>query len=184
VFAADVMADTTYAMTQVLDNPAGTAAGHQLSGRPAAGKTGTNGLVSGNFDAWFIGFTPQLSTAVWFGNADKQREVTENGAPMYGGMLPAQTWQDMMNAALAGKPVESFPPRANVGHTVNSAPPTTATSSASSTSSASPSKSASPTPSSTPLTLSPQPSPTTSPSTRPSSTRQATAGTAAPSPSG
>ena len=141
VFAADVMADTTYAMTQVIDNPAGTAAGHQLTGRPAAGKTGTNGGVTGNFDAWFIGFTPQLSTAVWYGNADKHKEVTENGAPMYGGMAPADTWQQMMNAALAGKRVETFPPPAHVGATINSAPPTTASPSPT----GSPSGSASPT---------------------------------------
>ena len=108
-FDADIMADTTYAMTKVLDCSAGgTACGSALSGRPAAGKTGTNGAKSGNKDAWFIGFTPQLATAVWYGNADRKAQVTENGAPVYGGMLPAQTWQAMMNAALVNQPVESF----------------------------------------------------------------------------
>ena len=68
VFPADVMADTTYAMTKVLDcSSGGTACGDALAGRPAAGKTGTNGVGADNFDAWFIGFTPQLSTAVWYG---------------------------------------------------------------------------------------------------------------------
>jgi membrane peptidoglycan carboxypeptidase len=166
VFPADVMADTTYAMTQVIDNPQGTAAGHQLTGgRPAAGKTGTNGLVSGNFDAWFIGFTPQLSTAVWYGNSDKHKEVTENGAPLYGGMLPASTWQEMMNTALTGKPVESFPPPAHVGGTINSAPPTTvAPSPTSGSASASPSGSPSSTPSTTPTVTPPTSVPPTSPS--------------------
>jgi membrane peptidoglycan carboxypeptidase len=140
VFQSDVMADTTYAMTQVLTN--GTAAGKELNGRPAAGKTGTNGERSGDKDAWFVGFTPQLSTAVWYGNADPQKFVTDNGAPLYGGGLPALTWQQMMNGALQGKPVESFPPAAHVGHAINPSP----SSSSSSTSSPSPSKSDTPTP--------------------------------------
>ena len=132
---ADVMADTTYAMTQVLKN--GTAAGKGLSGRPAAGKTGTNGERNGDRDAWFIGFTPQLSTAVWYGNADSNKFVTDNGAALYGGGLPALTWQQMMNAALAGEPVESFPPAAHVGTAINPSPTSTSTKS--------PSKSPSPT---------------------------------------
>src|SRR5204862_2486879 len=86
VFDADVMADTTYAMTKVLDcSTGGTACGKALTGRPSAGKTGTNGEQSGNKDAWFIGFTPQLSTAVWYGNHDRHAQVTHDGAPLYGG---------------------------------------------------------------------------------------------------
>jgi membrane peptidoglycan carboxypeptidase len=134
VFPADVMADTTYAMTQVLTN--GTAAGKELSGRPAAGKTGTNGERSGNKDAWFIGFTPQLSTAVWYGNANRNHLVTDNGAPLYGGGLPALTWQQMMNASLEGKPVQGFPPAAHVGQAINPSPtasPSSPTTSPSST---------------------------------------------------
>ena len=132
VFDSGVMADTTYAMTKVLDcSSGGTACGKALTGRPAAGKTGTNGERTGNKDAWFIGFTPQLSTAVWYGNADRAKQVTENGAPVYGGMLPAQTWQAMMNAALSGQPVEAFPPPANVGTAQGNAtlPPTPSTTS-------------------------------------------------------
>jgi membrane peptidoglycan carboxypeptidase len=124
VFPEDVMADTTYAMTKVLDcGSGGTACGHALDGRPAAGKTGTNGDEDGNHDAWFIGFTPQLSTAVWFGNADRAKPVTADGAQLYGGMLPASTWQQMMNAALAGKEVLAFPPPAHVGSNEGSASP-------------------------------------------------------------
>src|SRR3954465_1939563 len=74
VFDADVMADTTYAMTKVLDCASGgTACGKALTGRPSAGKTGTNGARLGNLDAWFVGFTPQLSTAVWYGNHDRKK---------------------------------------------------------------------------------------------------------------
>src|SRR3954454_15596259 len=154
VFDADVMADTTYAMTKVLDcSFQGTACGKTLAGRPAAGKTGTNGEVSGNKDAWFIGFTPQLSTAVWYGNHDRHAQVTHNGAPLYGGDLPAAAWQEMMNAALAGAPVVPFPPPAHVGTKQGNATPTvTATSTPSSS-----------TPTPTPSATTPVPPPPTSP---------------------
>jgi penicillin-binding protein 1A len=62
-------------------------------GRPAAGKTGT----SQNWrDAWFVGFTPDLLTAVWVGN--------DNGAPMNkvtGGEIPARIWRRFMSVAEA-----------------------------------------------------------------------------------
>jgi membrane peptidoglycan carboxypeptidase len=176
VFDAPVMADTTYAMTKVLDcGSGGTACGKALTGRPAAGKTGTNGGVTGNKDAWFIGFTPQLSTAVWFGNHDRNAQVTTNGAPLYGGDLPAATWQEMMNAALLGAPVQSFPPPAHVGTNKGNASPTpskSTTGSPTNTPSATPSSSI-PTPTPT-LTIlpsgsgSPTPSPTPSPTGSPS----------------
>ncbi|WP_204016905.1 transglycosylase domain-containing protein [Sphaerimonospora thailandensis] len=58
VISPDAAADSTAAMEQVLKS--GTAAGKGI-GRPAAGKTGTNNKEK---EAWFVGFTPQLSTAV------------------------------------------------------------------------------------------------------------------------
>ncbi len=70
-------------------------------GRPAAGKTGT----SQDFrDAWFVGFTAELVTGVWFGNDD--------GAPMRavsGGRLPAALWHEYMATALEGQPVKPLP---------------------------------------------------------------------------
>jgi len=162
VFPADVMADTTYAMTQVL-GPSGTAAGHGLPGRPAAGKTGTNGGASGNKDAWFVGFTPQLSTAVWYGNTDQQHQVTSGGLPLYGGGLPASTWQQMMTAALEGKPVVNFPPPAHVGHAVNPSPTATATT-------ASPSATPSSSPTQVPVTPTVKPSQTLPPVVSPTPT--------------
>jgi membrane peptidoglycan carboxypeptidase len=170
VFPADVMADTTYAMTQVL-GPGGTAGGKGLPGRPAAGKTGTNGQVSGNFDAWFIGFTPQLSTAVWYGNTDRKHEVTSGGQPLYGGGLPASTWQQMMTAAMAGQPVENFPPPAHVGHPINPSPSASATATASPTATATVTVPVTPTVKPThslPPIISPTPSP--SPTASPTST--------------
>jgi len=152
-FDAPVMADTTYAMTKVLDcSFKGTACGRALSGRPAAGKTGTNGAPqgqTGNLDAWFIGFTPQLSTAVWYGNADRHKVVTVNGAPLFGGNLPALTWQAMMNNALSGQPVQAFPPPAHVGSNQGSASPLPS--------------SASPSPSQSSSSSSPSTSPSVSP---------------------
>ncbi|WP_017325895.1 transglycosylase domain-containing protein [Synechococcus sp. PCC 7336] len=72
-------------------------------GRPLAGKTGT---TSDFRDAWFVGFTPQLSTAVWIGN--------DNNSPMAhgttGGGYVAPIWKQFMDAALADVPVEEFPP--------------------------------------------------------------------------
>jgi membrane peptidoglycan carboxypeptidase len=178
VFDSNVMADTTYAMTKVLDcGSGGTACGKALTGRPAAGKTGTNGAKTGNKDAWFIGFTPQLSTAVWYGNHNRKAPVTHNGAPLYGGDLPASAWQEMMNGALAGAPVLPFPPPAHVGSAQGNATPTvTATSSASSSPTPTPSSSTSavPVPTTTPTTPPPvlpssssAPPPSSSPSQAP-----------------
>ncbi len=127
VFDQDVMADTTYAMQKVLQ-PGGTAYGRGLAGRPAAGKTGT---TDRNTNAWFTGFTPQLCTSVWIGNVDPQRTVSAGGVgEVFGGTLPAEVWQRMMNAALATQPVLPFPRPAGVGKTVASS---TATPTASST---------------------------------------------------
>jgi membrane peptidoglycan carboxypeptidase len=112
VFSQSVMADATYAMTQVLA-PGGTAYGHGLSGRPAAGKTGT---TDNNTNAWFTGFTPQLCTSVWIGNVDPTQTVSAGGVgEVFGGTLPAEIWQATMNTALAGQPVVPFPPAANAG---------------------------------------------------------------------
>jgi penicillin-binding protein 1A len=84
----------------------GTAAG-SLSGRglTAAGKTGTNDQ---HRDAWFVGYTPQYTAAVWMGNGDAQVPIIVNGVKVVGGMYPAQMWGDFMQAAVAGLPPASF----------------------------------------------------------------------------
>jgi membrane peptidoglycan carboxypeptidase len=69
-------------------------------GRPAAGKTGT---TSDYRDAWFVGFTPDLVTAVWLGN-DNYTQMYES----YGGNVPARTWARFMRAALAKVPKHEF----------------------------------------------------------------------------
>lgn len=68
---------------------------------PSAGKTGTS---QNSRDAWFIGYTANLTTGVWFGNDD--------GRPMKrvtGGSLPAQAWHEFMVAAHEGVPVKPLP---------------------------------------------------------------------------
>ncbi len=70
-------------------------------GYPAAGKTGT----SQNFrDAWFVGYTANLTTGVWFGNDDgtPTKKVT-------GGSLPALAWKEFMTAAHEGVAVAALP---------------------------------------------------------------------------
>jgi len=70
-------------------------------GRPAAGKTGT----SQNYrDAWFVGFTADYVTGVWFGNDNNRpmRKIT-------GGSLPAKLWHDYMQAAHKDLPVRDLP---------------------------------------------------------------------------
>ncbi len=71
-------------------------------GRPAAGKTGT---TSSERDVWFVGYVPQLATAVWVGN-DNYRTL---GGGITGGVYAAPIWRSFMYEALDGVPVEPFP---------------------------------------------------------------------------
>lgn len=107
----------------------GTAAKAALAGgRDAMGKTGTmNGAIS----TWFVGSTPQLTTAVWAGRAhdapngskmlpgkgnvlvpmkDIDLPGLHTGAEyVYGGDLAAPMWKAMMDQALKGQPIKRFP---------------------------------------------------------------------------
>lgn len=86
----------------------GTGTAAQLpNGRPAAGKTGT----AQNFgDAWFVGYTAQLATAVWMGNPEARVPMTNvGGRSVTGGSYPAMIWHDFMAAAHTLAPIESFP---------------------------------------------------------------------------
>ena len=91
------------AMSEMLNGALVSGTGHRaaLADRPAAGKTGTS---QGFRDAWFIGYTAQLTTGVWSGNDD--------GSAMnhvVGGTLPASIWHDVMVAAHEGKPALALP---------------------------------------------------------------------------
>jgi penicillin-binding protein 1A len=76
-------------------------------GRPAAGKTGTS---QASKNAWFVGYTPTLSTAVWLGYRDQPIPMygIKGCAKMTGGCLPAPTWKAFMSAALKDVPVTDF----------------------------------------------------------------------------
>jgi len=81
----------------------GTATEAQMNdGRPVAGKTGT---TSDFRDAWFVGYAPQLSVAIWIGNDDYSPMA--NGVT--GGVYVAPIWRKFMERALAGQPIEQFP---------------------------------------------------------------------------
>jgi penicillin-binding protein 1A len=90
-----------YEVTKILERnvQAGTGTGAQI-GRPAAGKTGT---TENHADAWFVGYTPNLATAVWVGYPNAQIEMTSvHGIRVAGGTFPATIWQLFMSEALAG----------------------------------------------------------------------------------
>ncbi|MFT3901307.1 MAG: transglycosylase domain-containing protein [Gordonia sp. (in: high G+C Gram-positive bacteria)] len=85
--------------------------------RPAAAKTGTAQLrnTGDNKDAWMVGYTPQLSTAVWVGTDKGTALKTPWGGPVYGSGLPSQIWKQAMDGALSGDPIEQFPTPEAVG---------------------------------------------------------------------
>jgi len=79
----------------------GTATSAQI-GRPAAGKTGT---TDNEKNVWFVGYVPQLATAVWIGD-DQNRTL---GKGITGGGFAAPIWRDFMAQALKNERVEYFP---------------------------------------------------------------------------
>jgi len=106
------VADQTATTLQATSEPGGTAKDAGI-GRPIAGKTGTTDEAE---NAWFVGFTPQLSTAVWIGDAkESSRSLvgrTIGGRyfeRMYGSDLAVPMWRDYMSQALAGEPTLPIP---------------------------------------------------------------------------
>ena len=96
-----VDAASAYLTTNMLEDVlvSGTGGGMGI-GRPAAGKTGTTDTY---IDAWFVGYTPDLSTAVWVGD--------DNNKPMqrmYGSGAPLSIWHEFMINALASTPRTGF----------------------------------------------------------------------------
>ena len=157
-FQTEIANEVTYDLTQVVTS--GTGATASNLGRPAAGKTGNQeGLT-----AWFVGYTPQMVTAVAF-HKEEPGKRGDKLAPMNGvaGMpvftgagYPTSIWTAYMSAALEGEPIEQFP-----DVVLTTPTPTT-----------------SPSPSPTRTTATAKPSPTTS-----SATPSPTQTTAEPSPS-
>ncbi len=102
------IAETVTQLLKGPPGPGGTAAAHLASfGRPIAGKTGT---TNDEHDAWFVGFTPQLSTAVWMGHDSAVQHLNYPGVgAVFGGKVPAGAWGDYMKLAVANLPPTDFP---------------------------------------------------------------------------
>jgi penicillin-binding protein 1A len=99
-----VAAAVTKVLVENVNEGTGTAAG--LPGRPVAGKTGTTDHWT---DAWFAGYTPQLTTVSWVGYPTRERPMTDvHGIQVVGGSFPAEIWHTFMSAALQGRQVLRF----------------------------------------------------------------------------
>ncbi|MEV6743056.1 transglycosylase domain-containing protein [Streptomyces sp. NPDC051080] len=122
-FDAAIADNVTDVLKNVVEKGTGTPA--QIPGRDVAGKTGT---TDDNKSAWFVGYTPQLSTAISMyrldddaTNKDRKFEKmygTGGERTIHGASFPAQIWHDYMVGALKGQPVLSFPEPGPIGDKV------------------------------------------------------------------
>ena len=80
----------------------GTGMPARALGRPAGGKTGTTNDFT---DAWFMGFTPEITAGVWVGFDDKSVSL---GKPETGAIAALPIWLEFMQGALEGKPIQAF----------------------------------------------------------------------------
>jgi penicillin-binding protein 1A len=110
-FSDGVTAEATRILQENIQRGTGTAAN---IGCPAGGKTGTTDSFN---DAWFVGFTPRLTTAVWVGYPKAQIEMrTEyHGGPVAGATFPAEIWHDYMSR-VKGKFCGDFKPPKEAFH--------------------------------------------------------------------
>jgi membrane peptidoglycan carboxypeptidase len=137
VISPQIANDVTYALTDVAEFSRRSLE----DGREVACKTGTQGLdAENNSDAWMVGYTPSLSTAVWMGSDAREPIINMDGGIIYGSGLPGAIWQRFMSAVLAGTPEEDLPdspsidgdtgegvpaPTTEAAPTTETAPPTT-----------------------------------------------------------
>ena len=95
-----VSENAVYRLTSILEEVVSRGTGgNAYIGRTAAGKTGT---TDDEHDAWFVGYTPELVTAVWIG------DDTSSNAGYTGGTVPAAIWRDFMKQALSAYKTKSF----------------------------------------------------------------------------
>ncbi|WP_030764097.1 transglycosylase domain-containing protein [Streptomyces sp. NRRL F-2664] len=97
-------------LSGVVDSGTGERAG--LTDRDSAGKTGT---TDSRYNAWFVGYTPNVSGAVWVGSGGAKKITMENiviGGRSYdkvfGGGLPGPIWKDAITGALSGREALRF----------------------------------------------------------------------------
>jgi membrane peptidoglycan carboxypeptidase len=144
-------------VTLTLEPVAGFSGVGLANGRQSASKTGTEGILSGpnaghNSDAWMVGYTPQVSTAVWVGSGDSTHAIyNDSGGNEYGRDLPGKAWKLFMDTYLSNQPGAQMPTSQQIfnGQDSYTPPPST--------------------PSTPPSTPSSSPSAPSSPSTHPSS---------------
>src|SRR5688572_2916871 len=109
VISEDIATEATGIM--VGDVTEGIAKDASLGDRPVAGKTGTS---ENFFDAWFIGFTPELVTGTWMGYAEGGQTleyVLDYARKLHGlsgGITPAEIWKTYTQSVLGGEPIEQF----------------------------------------------------------------------------
>jgi penicillin-binding protein 1A len=113
VIARETADTVTSVLTGVLEKGTGTAA---RLGVPAAGKTGT---TSDSKDAWFAGYTCELTAAVWMGHEQPKEMASFKGREVSGGTIPAQIWREFMAEAVEGHEPCEFPEVEPEGETVN-----------------------------------------------------------------
>jgi penicillin-binding protein 1A len=104
-----IRADTAYVMTNMLRgvlsvNGTGIRAASMAHQWPLAGKTGT---VDDNTDAWFVGFDPDITVGIWFGNDDKRKSL---GTAEQGSLTVLPVWMEFMRAYIDGRPDKDDPP--------------------------------------------------------------------------
>ena len=104
VIDRDIAAQVTSMLQGVVEGGTGSSA---AIGRPVAGKTGTTQEYS---NVWFVGYTPQVSTAVWVGFPGNPDPLDNYfGGSVFGGTLAAPIWRSYMTRVMAGMPVQGFP---------------------------------------------------------------------------
>jgi penicillin-binding protein 1A len=107
--SSDVADQVNYVLRRVVDR--GTGAAAALDDRAVAGKTGTTENYG---DAWFVGYTPQLATAVWVGYPQGQIAMVPGNPQasvpfrVAGGTWPSEIWHEFMAAAMEDQPVLEF----------------------------------------------------------------------------
>jgi penicillin-binding protein 1A len=196
VLTASQAAVEDYVLQRVVQGGTGVSAGG--IGSPVAGKTGT---TENSGDAWFIGYTPKITTAMWMGYADSVRTMDgfRGLTSVTGGTIPAELWHDYMSAALHSEPqyAGAFPPpgslagkdlmAANPNSSTTTGPMTTTNSTTSTTAPAATTTTTAPgkknpkpapTPTNPPVTPGPAPTTTTTTTTVPQSTTTTTTATA------